>query len=509
MPRHEPDATTITAALELLTEHGFEGLASALELLLNEAMKLERSKFLGADPYERSSARRGYANGFKSKRIKSRLGEVSLSIPKVRGVGPGSEPFYPQAFERGERSERALKLALAEMYLQGVSTRKVAAITQELCGFDVSSTQVSRVTAELDGELNAWRNRPLGRVPYLILDARYEKVRHGGQVIDCAVLMAVGVRSDGKRSVLGCSVSLSEAEVHWRAFLESLVARGMHGVRLVTSDDHSGLKAALRSVLAPTPWQRCQFHLQQNASSYVPQVEQRSRVAADIRAIFNAPDRVEADRMLERVAERWSEPAPKLAEWMLRSIPEGLTVMTEDPKVRRRLRTSNVLERLSKEVKRRTRVATLFPNEASLLRLVTAILSEVWRGVGDRTRLPPRGRLIALAPPRARARNYRHIVALSDGSLFVFFNRRRDRIKLLAWDGNGFWLFYKRLETGTFESLRASGAKRISLSRAELSMLLDGIALGKGKKRANFTDVVRIDGRASGRKEASGRGTAG
>jgi len=377
MPRHTPDATTLSTALELLTENGFSGLSDAIELLLNEAMQLERSQFLSAGPYERTEDRRGHANGFKPKRLKSRLGQLDLRVPQVRGLEEDAESFYPQALERGERSERALKLALAEMYVQGVSTRKVAAITQKLCGFEVSSTQVSRVTAELDEELEAWRTRPLGATPYLILDARYEKVRHGGQVVDCAVLMAVGVREDGKRSVLGCSVSLSEAEVHWRSFLESLVARGMHGVRLVTSDSHAGLRAALRAVLAPTPWQRCQFHLQQNAASYVPRVELRSAVAADIRGVFNAPGRAEAERLLGLAVDRWRSNAPKLADWMEENIPQSLTVFQEGPKARRRLRTSNGLERLSQEVKRRTRVATLFPNEASLLRLVTAVLSEV------------------------------------------------------------------------------------------------------------------------------------
>ncbi len=377
MPRHTPDATTFDAALELLTENGFEGLSAALELLLNEAMRIERSEYLGAGPYERTGARRGYANGFKSKQIKSRLGTLNLEIPKTRDLPEDAEPFYPQALERGERSERALKATLAEMYIQGVSTRKVAKITQELCGFEISSSQVSRLTAELDGELSQWRERPIGRTPYLLLDARYEKIREGGRVVDCAVLMAVGVGEDGKRSVLGCSVSLSEAEVHWRGFLETLVARGMHGVRMVTSDDHAGLRAALRAVLAPTPWQRCQFHLQQNAGSYVTRVEDRKPVAEDLRGIFNSPGREEAQRLLELAAERWLPTAPRLANWMLENVPEGLTVMAEKPRVRRRLRTSNCLERLSKEVKRRTRVATLFPNEASLLRLVTAILAEV------------------------------------------------------------------------------------------------------------------------------------
>ena len=233
-------------------------------------------------------------------------------MPKVRGVSEGSEPFYSSALERGERSERALKLALAEMYVKGVSTRKVAAITRELCGFEVRSSPVSRVTAQLEEELSAWCQRPLGMTPYLILDACYEKVRHGGQVFDCAVLMVIGVLENGHRAVLVCSVSLSEAEVHWREFLESLVARGKRGVRMVTSDDHSGLRAARKAVLTSVPWQRFQFHLQQNAGSYVPKVELRAKVAADIRSSFNAPDREEAERIMRSVTDWWSEPAPKL-----------------------------------------------------------------------------------------------------------------------------------------------------------------------------------------------------
>lgn len=377
MTHHQPDATTIDAALELLTAHGFGGVADALKLLLDEAMKLERSEYLGAGPFERSAERRGWANGFKPKRVRSRLGELELQIPKVRDVADGLEPFYPRALERGERSERALKLAVAEMYVQGVSTRKVREITRELCGLEVSSSEVSRVAKLLDDELEAWRTRPLGEVRYLILDARYEKVRHGGSVVDCAVLIAAGVLPNGKRTVLGCSVSLSEAEVHWREFLQGLVERGMHGVRMVTTDDHSGIKAALAAVLPGTPRQRCQFHLQQNAQAYVPRLELRDEVARDIRAVFNAPDRSEADRLLGLAVRKWKKPAPRLAEWMEANLPEGLTVFDLPPHHRRRLRTTNVLERLSREIKRRTRVATLFPNEASLLRLVSAVLAEV------------------------------------------------------------------------------------------------------------------------------------
>lgn len=360
-------------AVELLAEHGFDGLAQALTILLNEAMKLQRAEALGAAHYQRTSERRGYANGYKPKTVSSRLGKLELSVPQARG---GVE-FYPSALERGERSEKALKLAVAEMYVHGVSTRKVAAITQELCGFEVSSTQVSRAAGLLDEELEKWRTRPLGRMPYLILDARYEKVRHGGAVVDCAVLLAVGITPEGKRSVLGVSVSLSEAEVHWRDFLASLQDRGLHGVELIVSDDHAGLKAARCGRFAGVPWQRCQFHLAQNALHYVPQATMRSEVTADLRNIWNAPDRPAAERLLAEMVQKYQKTAPKLATWLEENVPEGLTVFTLPPAHRRRLRTTNLLERLNKEIKRRTRVATLFPNEASLLRLVSAVLIEI------------------------------------------------------------------------------------------------------------------------------------
>lgn len=369
---HQEHLTALDQVLELLTEHGFDGMVDACRVLFNEAMKIERADSLQAKPYERTESRRGYANGFKPKTVQTRLGTMTLDIPQTRGV-----EFYPKAIERGERSERALKLALAEMYVQGVSTRKVAAITQELCGHEVSSSQVSRAAQTLDEELEKWRNRPLGETPYLILDARYEKVRHGGSVVDCAVLVAIGITLDGKRSILGVSVSLSEAEVHWRQFLESLQNRGLHGVRLITSDDHAGLKAARQARFAGVPWQRCQFHLQQNAMQYVPKVSMRPEVTADLRAIFDAPDSDTAQRLLQNAVQKYQPSAPKLAEWIETNLPEALTVLRLPPSHRKRLRTTNMLERLNQEIKRRTRVATLFPNEDSLLRLVSAVLMEV------------------------------------------------------------------------------------------------------------------------------------
>ena len=359
--------------LEPVTEHGLDGMAEAIRLLVNLAMEIERDKYLGVLPYERSERRRGWRNGYKSKSVKTRLGKLEFSVPQVRGG-----EFYPRSLEKGLRSEQALKIAVAEMYVHGVSTRKVAAITEELCGFDVSSSQVSRAASELDEILDEWRNRQLGEYPYLILDARYEKVREGGKVLDCAVLIAVGIRADGKREVLGVSVELSENEVHWRNFIKSLISRGLHGVKLVISDAHEGLKAALRAVFPSVPWQRCQFHLQQNAQSYIPTQDMKKGVASRIRAIFNAPSREESERLLERFLEDYRKIAPRLATWAEENLPEGFTVFEFPEEHRRRIRTSNMLERLNKEVNRRTRVVGIFPNAESCLRLVTAVLMEIF-----------------------------------------------------------------------------------------------------------------------------------
>jgi transposase-like protein len=369
---HQMQPTALDQITELLAENGFDGLASAVTVLLNEVMKIERSHALGAGPYQRTEGRTGYANGSKPRTIHTRIGPLAVEVPQTRGV-----EFYPSALEKGVRSERAWKLAVAEMDVQGVSTRKVAAITEQLCGLEVTSSQVSRAAARLDDELEKWRSRPIGETPYLILDARYEHVRHGGQVRSCAVLVAIGIDTQGKRSILGVSVSLSEAEAHWRDFLASLQARGLHGVKLVTSDAHAGLKPALDARLTGVPWQRCQFHLVENAMAFVPKPGMRKAVVASLRAVLDAPDRPEAERQLDLAVKKYRATAPKLAEWLEANVPQGLAVFALPASHRRRRRTVNMLERLNKELKRRTRVAGLFPNEASALRLVTAVAMEI------------------------------------------------------------------------------------------------------------------------------------
>ena len=369
---HHDNPELLNHVLQLLTEHGHDGFAEGLRLLVNEAMRLERHHVLQAQPYERTDARKGYANGYKPKTLTSRLGPITFSIPQVRG----QTPFYPSALDKGLRSEQALKLALAEMYVQGVSTRKVSAIVEELCGASVSSTQVSECAKLLDAELQKWRTRPLGQCPYLVFDARYEKVRHDGQLRDCAVLLALGITATGHRTILGVSAALSEAEAHWRAFFQSLVQRGLCGVTFIVSDDHPGMAAARKAVFGAVPWQRCQFHLQQNAQAYVPGLEQRADVARAIRSVFQSAGRAAAEQRLKEILAQYAHSAPRLAAWLEENLPQGFTVFSLPLAHQSRLRTSNALERINQEIKRRTRVARVFPNETSLLRLITALLCE-------------------------------------------------------------------------------------------------------------------------------------
>lgn len=369
---YRQDFTLPAELMEQVAEQGLEILPELIRIVINAAMQAERSEYLQAGPYQHTSERTGHANGYKPKTMHTRIGDITFAVPQVREGG-----FYPQALEKGLRSERALTLALAEMYVQGVSTRKVKSITEQLCGVNINSSAVSQAASQLDSELAKWRERPLGNYPFLFLDAYYEQVREDGQVRDLAVLVAVGVNPAGKREILGVSVSLSEHEVHWRTFLESLKQRGLGGVQLITSDDHAGLRAARLAAFGGIPWQRCQFHLQQNAQAYVPRKDMLTEVAADIRTIFDAPDRVTAEAYLTKAVEKYSKSASRLSEWMAANIPEGLTVFAFPTAFRKQLRTTNGVERLHREVRRRARVVSIFPNPASCLRLVSAILAEI------------------------------------------------------------------------------------------------------------------------------------
>jgi putative transposase len=364
--------TILDQIVKGLIGEGEEGLKPVLELLYNVAMKVEREQFLGAGAHERNEERKGYANGYKPKEVQTRMGALSLAVPQVRGLG-----FYPQTIEKGSRSEKALKLAIAQMYLEGVSTRRVQDVTEKLCGYEVSATQVSRVTQELDAQFEQFRNRPLGEICYLIMDALYLKVRHNGSVIDMAILLAYGVTPEGKREILGASASLSEAEVHWREFLQSLQARGMRGLRLIISDDHAGMRNARRAVFPSVPWQRCQFHLAQNAQAYAPKKSMRLEIADVMREIFNSPTLELAREMKRQAVEKYRKKAPEFARWLEDNIEEGLTVFQFPKEHWKKIRTSNGIERVNREVKRRTRVAVLFPNKESALRLVTGVIIEI------------------------------------------------------------------------------------------------------------------------------------
>ncbi len=369
---YRQDFTVPAELMEQVAEQGLEIVPELIRIVINAAMQAERSEYLQAEPYQHAPERTGHANGYKPKTLRTRLGDITFAVPQVRESG-----FYPQALEKGLRSERALTLALAEMYVQGVSTRKVKAITEELCGVRITSSAVSQAASQLDNELAKWRERPLDEYRFLHLDAYYEQGREDGHVRDLAVLSAVGVNPQGKREILGVSVSLSEHEVHWRVFLESLKQRGLGGVQLITSDDHAGLRAARLAVFGGIPWQRCQFHLQQNAQAYVPRKDMLTEVAADIRTIFDAPDRAAAETYLAKAVEKYSKTASRLSEWMAANLPEGLSVFAFPAAFRKQLRTTNGLERLHREVRRRARVVSIFPNPASCLRLVSAILAEM------------------------------------------------------------------------------------------------------------------------------------
>lgn len=354
-------------------EAGEDVLREMVRTLVQELLEEEVTEHVGAAPHERTADRRGYRNGHKPRRWKTRVGELELQVPQVRGT----EPYQPSFWARFERSERALLTACAEMYFQGVSTRKVAAVLEELGGFSLSATTVSKVAQELDEQLEAFRNRPLDHVswPYLIVDARYEKVRRNRRIVSVAVLIVSGVNAQGRREVLTWRLGDSESEATWREVFAELKRRGVTGVEQVTSDAHRGLRAALDREFAGVAWQRCRVHFLREILCKVSH-RHRDALARDLTAAFRCESRELALVAAQEIADRWGARWPRVAKAVEEGFEQCLTVLALPCAHRRRLHSTNMLERLMREVKRRTRVVGIFPNDAALDRLIGAVLLE-------------------------------------------------------------------------------------------------------------------------------------
>jgi transposase-like protein len=373
------DGTAVAAAVQaaLLDDPGFlRGLVrSALQTILEGEM----TAHLGAEPYERGPQRTGHRNGYKPRTLNTRVGTIELRVPQDR-----DGTFSTELFARYQRSEQALVLSLMELYLQGVSTRKVTAVTETLCGTSFSKSQVSALAGRLDTDLAAWRSRPLtaAAYPYLTVDARYEHVRIDGRVVSQGVLVVSGVRDDGRRELLAVEVADTESEATYQELFRGLKARGLRGVVLVTSDDHAGLRAAIGRHFQGASWQRCQVHFARNLQGLVGS-KHRARLAADLRAVFAAADAGQARALARAGAERWRRSHPAVAAKLEEELEECLACYEAPAAHRARVRTTNGLERFNQELKRRTRVVRIFPNRAALLRLVTALAteqSEEWVG---------------------------------------------------------------------------------------------------------------------------------
>ena len=362
-----------TAALsvkELISSD--RGLMKALmKEALHEVLEAEMSEFLGAAPGERSHTRSGYRAGYYQRGLVTRIGKLELRVPRDRGG-----EFSTALFERYARSEKALVAALAEMYVQGVSTRKVKAITEELCGHSFSASAISAINKGLDEALARFADRQLEEpYPYLILDARYEKVREHGVIRSMAVQVAIGINWEGQRQVLAVETANRESQSSWKEFLLRLKERGLSGVEFVVSDDHAGLKKAISEVLTEAAWQRCYVHFLRNALDYLPR-KADDDCLQELRWIYDRRDLQEANRDLAAWIGKWQSKYPKLVDWVENNIGETLSFYRLPRAHHKHLKSTNMLERLNEEIKRRTRVVRIFPNAESCLRLIRALCVE-------------------------------------------------------------------------------------------------------------------------------------
>ena len=338
---------------------------------LQEVLEGEMTEFLGASSGERTEARSGYRAGYYGRSLVTRIGKLELRVPRDRGG-----EFSTELFERYARSEKALVAALAEMYVQGVSTRKVKAITEELCGHSFSASSISAINKGLDEVLAKFANRPLDEAyPYLILDARYERVRDSGVIGHQAVLIAIGINWEGKRQVLAVEMANRESQSSWKDFLLRLKERGLSGVEFVVSDDHAGLKKAISVVLTEAAWQRCYVHFLRNALDYLPR-KADDDCLQELRWLYDRRDIQEAQRDLAAWVGKWQAKYPKLVDWVEANITETLTFYRLPRAHHKHLKSTNMLERLNEEIKRRTLVVRIFPNTESCLRLIRALCVE-------------------------------------------------------------------------------------------------------------------------------------
>jgi transposase-like protein len=355
-----------------------ERLREVLQVICQAAMAQEVAAHVGAEPHERSGARRGHRNGSKPRTLLTRVGGLELAVPQVRDCDRG--PYHPSLFARWERSERALLVACGEMYFQGVSTRNVREVLETMCGegVELSAMTVSRVAAEVDEKLSQFRSRRLEghAYPYLKVDARYERVRVDGRVISQAVLVVMGFTEQGRREILDWRLADSESEQSWSELFRDLKDRGLSGVELLVSDAHAGIVAAARRHLQGVAWQRCQVHFKRELLKKVSYKRSRE-LMRDVLAVFQGNDLAECLRRGEELAVKWERQSPAVATMMRQGLGDGLTVLSFPADHRLRLRSTNMLESLMKRLKKRTRVVGVFPNRASCDRLIGAQLLEV------------------------------------------------------------------------------------------------------------------------------------
>jgi putative transposase len=371
--RAKRSAKSVT--IEALVGQDRELLKDLVHAALQEVLEAEMSDALGASPGERTADRVGYRSGYYSRGLVTRIGKLELRVPRDR-----EGRFSTELFDRYQRSEKAFVSALAEMYVQGVSTRKVKAITEELCGHTFSASTVSRINKSLDGLLRRFADRRLEEAyPYLILDARYEKVRLDGVIQSQAVFVAIGINEEGRRQILGVELSNRESNSSWKTFVTGLLTRGLHGVEFVVSDDHAGIKRAVRELIPEAVWQRCYVHFLRNALDYLPR-KADDDCRQELRWLYDRRNLKEAQQDLQAWLTRWATRYSKLTDWVEANIGETLNFYRLPRQHHKHLKSTNMLERLNEEIKRRTRVVRIFPNPASCLRLVRALCAERHEG---------------------------------------------------------------------------------------------------------------------------------